>query len=90
MKILVPAKRVVDYTVKIRVKADGSGVELANIEMSMNPFDEIAVKEAIRLKDSARQPRSWPSRLGGQARTLARILKAKGLFPVTIPPLPRL
>ena len=52
MKILVPVKRVVDYNVKIRVKADGSGVELANIKMSMNPFDEIAVEEAIRLKEA--------------------------------------
>jgi electron transfer flavoprotein beta subunit len=51
MKILVPVKRVVDYNVKIRVKPDGSGVELANIKMSMNPFDEIAVEEAIRLKE---------------------------------------
>ena len=48
MKILVPVKRVVDYNVKIRVKADGSGVELANVKMSMNPFDEIAVEEAVR------------------------------------------
>src|SRR6201746_602325 len=52
MKILVPVKRVVDYNVKIRVKADGSGVELANVKMSMNPFDEIAVEEAIRLKEA--------------------------------------
>jgi electron transfer flavoprotein beta subunit len=51
MKILVPVKRVVDYNVKIRVKADGSGVELANVKMSMNPFDEIAVEEALRLKE---------------------------------------
>ena len=51
MKVLVPVKRVVDYNVKIRVKADGSGVELANIKMSMNPFDEIAIEEAIRLKE---------------------------------------
>lgn len=51
MRILVPVKRVVDYNVKIRVKADGSGVELANIKMSMNPFDEIAVEEAIRLRE---------------------------------------
>jgi electron transfer flavoprotein beta subunit len=51
MKVLVPVKRVVDYNVKIRVKADGSGVELANVKMSMNPFDEIAVEEAIRLKE---------------------------------------
>jgi electron transfer flavoprotein beta subunit len=51
MKILVPVKRVVDYNVKIRVKTDGSGVELANVKMSMNPFDEIAVEEALRLKE---------------------------------------
>src|SRR3954463_10532874 len=51
MKILVPVKRVVDYNVKIRVKADGSGVELANVKMSMNPFDEIAVEEALRLRE---------------------------------------
>ena len=51
MKILVPVKRVVDYNVKIRVKPDGSGVELANVKMSMNPFDEIAVEEAVRLKE---------------------------------------
>jgi electron transfer flavoprotein beta subunit len=54
MKILVPVKRVVDYNVKIRVKSDGSGVELANIKMSMNPFDEIAVEEAIRLKEAGK------------------------------------
>ncbi len=52
MKILVPVKRVVDYNVKIRVKADGSGVELAGVKMSMNPFDEIAVEEALRLKEA--------------------------------------
>jgi len=51
MKILVPVKRVVDFNVKIRVKTDGSGVELANVKMSMNPFDEIAVEEALRLKE---------------------------------------
>jgi len=54
MKILVPVKRVVDYNVKVRVKPDGSGVELANIKMSMNPFDEIAVEEAIRLKEKGK------------------------------------
>ncbi len=52
MKVLVPVKRVVDYNVKIRVKADGSGVETANVKMSMNPFDEIAVEEAVRLKEA--------------------------------------
>ncbi|MFT9222056.1 electron transfer flavoprotein subunit beta/FixA family protein, partial [Gluconobacter oxydans] len=51
MKILVPVKRVVDYNVRIRVRPDGSGVDLANVKMSMNPFDEIAVEEAIRLKE---------------------------------------
>ncbi|MCI5050248.1 MAG: electron transfer flavoprotein subunit beta/FixA family protein [Rickettsiales bacterium] len=54
MKILVPVKRVVDYNVKIRVKADQSGVELANVKMSMNPFDEIAVEEALRLKEAGK------------------------------------
>ena len=54
MKILVPVKRVVDYNVKIRVKADGSGVELANVKMSMNPFDEISVEEALRLKEAGK------------------------------------
>jgi electron transfer flavoprotein alpha/beta subunit len=51
MKILVPVKRVIDYNVKVRVKGDGSGVDLSNVKMSMNPFDEIAVEEAIRLKE---------------------------------------
>ena len=51
MKLLVPVKRVVDYNVKVRVKADGSGVDTANVKMSMNPFDEIAVEEAVRLKE---------------------------------------
>ena len=51
MKILVPVKRVVDYNVKVRVKSDGSGVDLANVKMSMNPFDEIAIEEAVRLKE---------------------------------------
>ena len=54
MKVLVTVKRVVDYNVKIRVKTDGSGVELANVKMSMNPFDEIAVEEAIRLKEAGK------------------------------------
>jgi electron transfer flavoprotein beta subunit len=54
MKILVSVKRVVDYNVKIRVKGDGSGVELANVKMSMNPFDEIAVEEAVRLKEQGK------------------------------------
>jgi electron transfer flavoprotein beta subunit len=54
MKILVPVKRVVDYNVKIRLKADGSGVELGNVKMSMNPFDEIAVEEALRLREAGK------------------------------------
>src|ERR1700689_5112575 len=52
MKVLVPVKRVVDYNVKVRVKSDGSGVELSNVKMSMNPFDEIAVEEALRLREA--------------------------------------
>src|SRR5213592_4400867 len=51
MKVLVPVKRVVDFNVKVRVKSDGSGVDIANVKMSMNPFDEIAVEEAVRLKE---------------------------------------
>jgi electron transfer flavoprotein beta subunit len=54
MKILVPVKRVVDYNVKIRVRADGSGVDLANVKMSMNPFDEIAIEEALRIKEAGK------------------------------------
>src|SRR6058998_1208180 len=54
MKILVPVKRVVDFNVKVRVKSDGSGVELSNVKMSMNPFDEIAVEEALKLKEAGK------------------------------------
>src|SRR5437762_2111819 len=54
MKVLVPVKRVVDYNVKVRVKSDGSGVELNNVKMSMNPFDEIAVEEALRLREAGK------------------------------------
>jgi electron transfer flavoprotein beta subunit len=54
MKVVVPVKRVVDFNVKVRVKSDGSGVELANVKMSMNPFDEIAVEEALRLKEAGK------------------------------------
>ncbi len=54
MKVLIPVKRVIDYNVKVRVKADGSGVDLANVKMSMNPFDELAVEEAIRLKEAGK------------------------------------
>jgi electron transfer flavoprotein beta subunit len=67
MKILVPVKRVVDYNVKIRAKADGSGVETANVKMSMNPFDEIAVEEAVRLKEAGTASEIIAVSLGAQA-----------------------
>src|SRR6187455_2223935 len=67
MKVLVAVKRVVDYNVKIRVKADGSGVELANVKMSMNPFDEIGVEEAIRLKEAGKATEVVAVSLGGAA-----------------------
>ena len=66
MKVLVPVKRVVDYNVKVRVKSDQSGVDIANVKMSMNPFDEIAVEEAVRKK-RALPPRSSPSLEIGRA-----------------------
>ena len=69
MKILVPVKRVVDYNVKIRVKGDGSGVELANVKMSMNPFDEIAVEEAIRLKEQGKASEVVAVSIGPQQAT---------------------
>src|SRR5450432_170942 len=54
MKVLVPVKRVVDFNVKVRVKADGTGVDLANVKMAMNPFDEIAVEEALRMREAGK------------------------------------
>ncbi|HCP00299.1 MAG TPA: electron transfer flavoprotein subunit beta, partial [Rhodospirillaceae bacterium] len=54
MKLLIPVKRVIDYNVKVRVKSDGTGVETSNVKMSMNPFDEIAVEEAVRLKEAGK------------------------------------
>jgi electron transfer flavoprotein beta subunit len=66
MKVLVPVKRVVDYNVKIRVKGDGSGVELANVKMSMNPFDEIAVEEALRLKEAGKATEVVVASIGPQ------------------------
>ena len=66
MKILVPVKRVVDYNVKIRVKADGSGVELANVKMSMNPFDEIAVEEAIKMREAGKVSEVVALSIGGK------------------------
>jgi len=75
MKVLVAVKRVVDFNVKVRVKADGSGVETANVKMSMNPFDEIAVEEALRLKFITRSAAQseWPA-LISVARTEAGVL----------------
>ena len=69
MKILVPVKRVVDYNVKVRVKTDGSGVELANVKMSMNPFDEIAVEEALRLKEAGKATEVIAVSIGPQQAT---------------------
>ena len=69
MKVLVPVKRVVDFNVKVRVKADGSGVELANVKMSMNPFDEIAVEEAIRLKEAGKATEIVAVSIGPQQAT---------------------
>ena len=69
MKILVPVKRVVDKDIKIRVKADGTGVELANVKMSMNPFDEIAVEEAIRLKEAGKATEIVAVSIGPQQAT---------------------
>jgi electron transfer flavoprotein beta subunit len=69
VKILVPVKRVVDYNVKIRVKTDGTGVELANVKMSMNPFDEIAVEEALRLKEAGKASEIVVVSIGPQQAT---------------------
>src|ERR687897_181527 len=79
MKVLVPVKRVVDYNVKIRVKPDGSGVELANVKMSMNPFDEIAVEEAIRLREQGKATEIGPVSVGpAQAAETIRTALAMG------------
>jgi len=79
MKILVPVKRVVDYNVKVRVKSDGSGVELANVKMSMNPFDEIAVEEAIRLKEAGKATEIVAVSIGpSQAQETIRTALAMG------------
>ncbi len=67
MKVLVPVKRVIDYNVKVRVKSDQSGVDLANVKMSMNPFDEIAVEEAIRLKEKGKTTEIVAVSIGPQA-----------------------
>jgi electron transfer flavoprotein beta subunit len=79
MKVLVAVKRVVDYNVKIRVKADGSGVELANVKMSMNPFDEIGVEEAVRLKESGKATEVVAVSIGpSQAQETLRTALAMG------------
>jgi electron transfer flavoprotein beta subunit len=79
MKILVPVKRVVDYNVKIRVKPDGSGVDLSNVKMSMNPFDEIAVEEALRLKEAGKATEVVAVSIGpAQAQETIRTALAMG------------
>ena len=83
MKVLVPIKRVVDANVKVRVKADGTGVELANVKMAMNPFDEIAVEEAVRLKEAGTANRDRrgllrPAGLPGDAAHGARARRRPG------------
>ena len=79
MKVLVPVKRVIDYNVKVRVKADQSGVELANVKMSMNPFDEIAVEEAIRMKEAGKAEEVVAVSIGpNQAQETIRTALAMG------------
>ena len=79
MKVLVPVKRVIDYNVKVRVKADQSGVELANVKMSMNPFDEIAVEEAIRMKEAGKATEIVAVSIGpAQAQETIRTALAMG------------
>src|SRR5262249_21820398 len=79
MKVLVPVKRVVDYNVKIRVKVDGSGVDLANVKMSMNPFDEISVEEAIRIKEAGKATEVVAVSIGpAQAQETIRTALAMG------------
>jgi len=88
MKIIVPIKRVVDYNVKVRVKADHSGVELANVKMSVNPFDEIAVEEAVRLKEAGTATEVialtiGPEKAQEQLRTAMAIGADRGIHVVT-------
>src|SRR5262245_49692588 len=79
MKILVPVKRVVDFNVKVRVKSDGSGVDLANVKMSMNPFDEIAVEEAVRIKERKEADEVVAVSIGGtKAQDVLRTAVAMG------------
>ena len=74
MKVLVPVKRVVDYNVKVRVKSDGTGVDIANVKMSMNPFDEIAVEEALRLREAGKVKEVVAMTIGPKAN--ADVLKS--------------
>ncbi len=79
MKVLVPVKRVIDYNVKVRVRPDGSGVDLANVKMSINPFDEIAVEEAVRLKEAGKAEEVVVISIGvQQAQTVLRTALAVG------------
>src|SRR6202047_5033874 len=85
MKILVPVKRVVDYNIKIRLRSDGSGVELANVKMSMNPFDEIAVEEALRQKEAGKATEVvivsiGPQQAGETIRTALAVGGDRGLL----------
>tara|TARA_A100001015_G_C14981933_1_gene709829 strand:+ start:763 stop:1527 length:765 start_codon:yes stop_codon:yes gene_type:complete len=92
MKILVPIKRVVDYNVKVRVKADGTGVELANVKMSVNPFDEIAIEEAVRLKEAGKANEViavsiGPEKAQEQLRTAMAIGADRGILVKTDSPI---
>ncbi len=91
MKILVPVKRVIDFNVKVRVKSDGSGVELANVKMSLNPFDEIAVEEAVRLKEAGKATEVivvtiGPAKAEEQLRTAMAIGADRGILVKTDAP----
>lgn len=92
MKILVPVKRVVDYNVKVRVKSDGTGVELANVKMSVNPFDEIAVEEAVKLKEAGKAEEViavtiGPEKAQEQLRTAMAIGADRGILVKTDAPI---
>ncbi len=92
MKILVPIKRVVDYNVKIRVKSDGTGVDLANVKMSVNPFDEIAIEEAVRLKEAGKASEIivvtiGPEKAQEQLRTAMAIGADRGILVKTDTPI---
>ncbi len=91
MKILVPVKRVIDFNVKVRVRSDGSGVELANVKMSLNPFDEIAVEEAVRLKEAGKATEVivvtiGPAKAEEQLRTAMAIGADRGILVKTDAP----